>query len=567
MRTENNCSSKIDYSHKGIDLTNKIIDYCSRNQLIGNANVILESIPLKNFSKMTMQVAGKEYYKLIGNINKSLHSDTIKSQEFCNSIRKIIIEQARNLRSDDNKDYSSLIKNSKSIDAKNDSLCEAISLKVKNKSIDEKSIKKIDEIIKNAKKTMSNEEFKSTLLEAQVLVLSCRNKTVYEKINKVLVPYIETKDQYPQSVDFEKKNIDSNSQLVHKNADVSLLDKKNLFVGKETKNTILEESPSIIPEEKAIQHKVSDKTPDVSFSNTFYASTQYNAQLEKNNIKLKNDEFIERMSRSKVEPTKQKNRAFFEKINEQLNGLLTKKNKLKQLNSSEQEPEFQKILASHTIEEAIKIKLVFNKISDRSLNLIEGKIKKKFKELTLSKNPELFEEEMINAQKTLKKYDNELVCNKLNVIINKYLDKYDSYIRESKSPMARIYFAINSVSNLQDITSRKFNEFKMAIIDGFKREPIENIEKYSSDLMRKISNGTHQNIAKKINDFIEIHSMDRINELKGDKKISVESTPELLEPQKNIDTEELMKEISLKKIISHVFNRIINNIRTLFSRN
>ncbi|WP_273804491.1 hypothetical protein [Providencia rettgeri] len=263
----------------------------------------------------------------------------------------------------------------------------------------------------------------------------------------------------------------------------------------------------------------------------------------------------------------QKKGAVSEKINDFINELLPNKNKSNQLKSSEKEPEFQKILASHTIEEAIKIKVVFNEISVRSLNLIESKIKAKFNELKSSKTPELFEREMFNAQEILKKYDNKLVCEKINKIINKYLDEHELYIRENKSPISRFWYAVNSVFGLQDITPRKFNEFKMAIRDDFKKEPIENIEKYSSDLVRKISNYTHENIAKKINDFITTHLIDRINELKGDEKLSDTSKAELLEPKENVTTEELLKEVSLKKIISHVFNRVINNIRRFFVRN
>lgn len=244
-----------------------------------------------------------------------------------------------------------------------------------------------------------------------------------------------------------------------------------------------------------------------------------------------------------------------------------KEKQLNQSGLSEKKTEFQKILPHHTIEEAIKIKVVFNKISERSLNLIEAKIKERFNELKSSETPEIFEIEMLNMQGILKKHDNELVCKKIDKIINKYLDKHELFIRRSKSSISRIWYAINSVSKLQGVTPRKFNEFKMAIIDDFKKEPIENIEKHASDLKQRISDYTHENIAKMVNDFIDTHSIDRINELKSDEKLSVTSKTELLEPKGNVATEALLKEVSLKKIVSHIFNRVINNIRRLFSRN
>ncbi|EPL9570551.1 hypothetical protein MMK73_002633 [Providencia rettgeri] len=281
----------------------------------------------------------------------------------------------------------------------------------------------------------------------------------------------------------------------------------------------------------------------------------------------KNDEIIENMEHCEGTNVEQKKGAVREKINDFINELLPNKNKSNQLNSSEKEPKSQKILDEHTIEEAIKLKVPFDEISKKSLSLIEAKIYKKFEEMKLSHHPESFEVELLNAQEILKKYDNEIVNKKINTIINRYLDEYQLYIRENKSPISRIWYAINSVSKLQDVTPRKLNEFKMAIIDDFKKEPIENIEKYSSDLVRKISSYTHENIAKKVNDFITTHSIDRINELKRDEKFSVARKTELLEPKENVTTEELLKEVSLKKIISHVFKRVINNIRRFFSRN
>ncbi|UPS63647.1 hypothetical protein [Providencia rettgeri] len=559
MSLEKYGSGKIDYSRSGIDLTNKIIGYCSSHQLIGSADVLLGNYFHNNISKIIVQVDAKKYYKLIGNINKSLHSESIKSQDFCDDIRSIIIEHAKKLRPNDNKDYSSLIKKSKDINTKKHSLCEAISLKVKNKSIDEKSIKKIDEIVRNVKKVMLNEEFKSTLLEAQVLALSCRSKTVYEMINKVLAPHIETKEQYQHPVG-------SNTQLVQQNAETSRADKDKLL---ESKGNI-----PVTPEETMIHNEVSDETKKGGTLEQGLTSYVYDSDLSNQELKeivpieinSINNESIEKMEHRKGRVDKLNIAVVRDKINSITKGAI-RKNKLSQLEPSEEEPKFQKILSSHSIEESIKIKLPFNRISIRSLSLIESKIKSRFNKLKSSETPELFEKEMFDAQEILKKYDNKLVCEKINNIIDKYLDKHELYIRKNNSPNSRICYAINSVFELQDITQRKLDEFKMAIIDCLKKEPIEDILNSSSDLMRKVSRYTHKNIADKVNVFINDYSMDRVKELNRNEKFSVASKIELLEPEKNRDMEELMKDMSLKKIISHVFSRMINNIRKLFSKN
>lgn len=336
---------------------------------------------------------------------------------------------------------------------------------------------------------------------------------------------------------------------------------------KESENYFIKPTEQQISTKKIKQRKatldkvVTQKLYDGDLSNNLIKKT---ALIE---CDAKNDVIIEKMDHCEGVIDKLKSKLIGEKVNSFINGVSIIKNKLNQLNSSEEEPKFQKILSSHTIEEAIKIKVIFDGISDRSLDLIESKIRAKFNELKSSENPERFEKEMFNVQEILKKYDNELVCKKIDNIINKYLDKHEVYIRESKSPISRIWCAINSVSLLQDITPRKFNEFKMAITGYLKEEPIEDIQESSKKLRDKISSYTHENIAEKVNDFIEVYSIDRVSELKGCEKFSIESKTDLLQPKENIDTEELMKSLSLKKIISHLFNRVINNIRKIFSKN
>lgn len=328
-----------------------------------------------------------------------------------------------------------------------------------------------------------------------------------------------------------------------------------------TEKPIYTQEIKIEPRKDTLDKVVTRKECDDDFSNN---STKKNTSIEGD---TKNDVTIEKTEPCEGMIDNLKNEVVGEKVNIFTSGLSIIKNKLNHRNSSEKEPKPQRILPSHTIGEAIEIKVIFNGISDRSLNLIKSKIKARFNELKLSENPELFEKEMFNAQGILKKYDNELVCEKINNIINKYLYKNEVYIRENKSPISRFWYAIRSMNSLQDITPHKFNEFKMAIIDCLKDEPIEKIEGYSLELKKNISRFTHKNISEKVNDFITVYSGDRVNELKGYEKISVENKPELLQPKENIDTEELMKSLSLKKIISHVFKRVINNVRKFFSKN
>lgn len=287
--------------------------------------------------------------------------------------------------------------------------------------------------------------------------------------------------------------------------------------------------------------------------------------------------FKKNMDSIKVQVSEMKSHTVSEKINKVINACLTKENQSNQSASNEvkneagnkvaTDPKFSRIRSSHTIEEAILLKVVFNGISQQSLNKIETKIKNKLKEMISSQTPELFEREMLNAQSILKKYDNEVVCEEINKIINKYLDKYERFICEGKTPLNRICYAIQSVEKLQSITPRKLNEFKMAIIDSFKYQPIESIDAHSEYLIEVVFKYTHENIKQEINGFIELYAIDRAKELKGDKQYHIESNRELLNVQRDPNAEELMETISVKKIFSHLFSRLINNIRKIFSRN
>lgn len=194
-------TQKIDYSQKGKNLTGEIAAYLSRHIAINGDERLSKSLFIDSLSQVKIASDGKEYCRLIGCLNTLINHDKKLSRIFCDSIRRVIIQQAGPVKLEDNNDYSNVIKNSKSIDTKKHSLSEAIVLKEKNKSITDGSIKKINEIILKSQKEMLGEAFQSTLLEAQVLALSCRSKAVYEEINKILEKYITVNSQGSLSIE------------------------------------------------------------------------------------------------------------------------------------------------------------------------------------------------------------------------------------------------------------------------------------------------------------------------------------------------------------------------------
>ncbi|WP_323086819.1 hypothetical protein, partial [Providencia alcalifaciens] len=159
-----------------------------------------------------------------------------------------------------------------------------------------------------------------------------------------------------------------------------------------TEKPIYTQEIKIEPRKDTLDKVVTRKECDDDFSNN---STKKNTSIEGD---TKNDVTIEKTEPCEGMIDNLKNEVVGEKVNIFTSGLSIIKNKLNHRNSSEKEPKPQRILPSHTVGDAIEIKVIFNGISDRSLNLIKSKIKARFNELKLSENPELFEKEMFNAQ-------------------------------------------------------------------------------------------------------------------------------------------------------------------------
>ncbi|MDX4945703.1 MULTISPECIES: hypothetical protein [Providencia] len=548
---------------------------------------------------------GKGYYKYIGKLNAALNHPNIKSTTFCDNIRRVIIQQAEPIRTADNRCYLKRfsIKKicTKAINVEKNSLCEAILLKVKNTSIDDKSIEKIEKIVNRAKSSMSNKNFQSTLLEAQVLALTCRNKNVYEKINQVLVLYIEIRPQQPQAFVRECVNLSSQSVQQNKKVTIPSCDKERSL------NGIQEEIKLTAPEEIVVQHHTNNTPLSSEFNDGSYSSSQGDKRdtLElainrvKKNIdvisdlsskikkedtlvqaisrKINNndlskeslmkisgkltsiksshtkDEFIARMNQCKDIIAKLKSELVREKINKIINEYLTEGSQ-STLSEQETEPSFSRIYFHHSIAESIECKIKFNGISSKSLSKIEDKIKAKFNEVKSSKTPEMFEKEMLEAQSILKKYDNDVVCKKIDEIINKYLDRYYVVIKENYSPISRIWSAVRSVSGLQEITPRKLDEFKAAIIDSFKFQSIEFIESHQCELKRKVSKYIDGNIEKKFIEVIEQCANYRRRELKESYQYDT-SEPKNLFPK--FQEVKPIEQTSIKEIFSHLYKRFI----------
>lgn len=219
-------AQNIDYFNKGKELVDKVFTHCGNYKTKDNDEVESKAIFLGYLSQVKTDCGGKAHYKLVGVLNGHLNNENIKSKKFCDSIRNIIIQQAEPIRIEDNRCYlkTFLIKKicPKAINVEKNSLCEAILFKVKNTSIDDKSIEKIEKIVNRDKSSMSNKNFQSTLLEAQVLAITCRNKNVYEKINQVLKKYTVIDNQNIKAVasnsgDSKKSNTQHDNSVSTKN--------------------------------------------------------------------------------------------------------------------------------------------------------------------------------------------------------------------------------------------------------------------------------------------------------------------------------------------------------------
>lgn len=266
--------------------------------------------------------------------------------------------------------------------------------------------------------------------------------------------------------------------------------------------------------------------------------------------------FKKSMDDLKFQVSEMKSQTVREKINKVISECLLTESQLNQstLHEIEPEPTFKRIRFYHSIEEAILCKIAFNTISSKSLSKIEAKIQARFNEVMSSKTPEMFEKEMVEAKSILKKYDNEVVCKKIDEIINKYLDRYYVVIKENYSPISRIWSAVRSVSGLQEITPRKLDEFKAAIIDSFKFQSIEFIESHQCELKRKVSKYIDGNIEEKFIEVIEQCANDRRRELKESYQYDT-SEPKNLFPK--FQEVKPIEQTSIKEIFSHLYKRFI----------
>ncbi|MEY1577844.1 hypothetical protein AB7Z98_03080 [Providencia manganoxydans] len=358
---------------KGGVLFDKIVSYCNNSEIRTKSETESKAIFLGRLHQVKIACHGKEYYKLIGILNGCLNHEGIKSKTFCDKIRRIIIQEAEPVRLEDEKYYSSNIplgnKKGKVICTSSNPFEGVISLNIKRKDIKQKHLDEIDRIAKN---WMSDDRCGSILLEAQVLALSCRSKTVYEKIKTVLEKYMVVDTPQSQPIEQAQPIVSKVSHSVGASIQPSCdeIPKKAENSGGEIDyliNDILSqvENKKILTEEKKyIKSKIKEWESKLDKENRHIdlMILKVCLELKVNEGILSEDNFNE----------------IYKIIQQRLNKLAASKNTILEKIKSKVSGEF-KITEEDTIWDAIFKKIKQGSISDNSLSIILDKIQEMYK--------------------------------------------------------------------------------------------------------------------------------------------------------------------------------------------
>lgn len=401
---------------------------------------------------------GKGYYKYIGKLNGALNHPDIQSRTFCDSIREIIIQQAEPVRLADDNYYSgktSFIKKKKQmVDAEKKPFYAVISLNKKRKDIKQEHI---DEIYRIAEKFKTNQNWESIRLEAQVLALSCRCKTVYEKIKAVLEKYrvVDAPQSQPiaqvQSQPIVNTASHSAKGSTQPSSDESL--KKTANSGGDIDcliNDILSqvENKKILTEEKKyIKHKIKEweSKLDKEDRHIEIMALKSCLELKVDEGTLTEDNFheIDKIIQQRLDKLEKSKNTFLNKVKSKMSG------------------EF-KITEEDTIWDAIFKKIKQGSISDDSLLIISNKIQKMYETESYGYSEYQLREILdsllaYEGDPTLKA---DLVIEKVKPRIEDTLSKVSKYVAFNGQRSESVKKILEQMKGCERITENRESHFK-----------------------------------------------------------------------------------------------------------
>lgn len=450
---------KVDYPSsltKGEVLSNGILSCCYNSKFRTKSETESKVIFLGRLHQVKIVCHGKEYYKLIGILNDCLNHEGIKSKTFCDKIRRIIIQEAEPVRLEDEKYYSSNIplgnKKGKATCTGSNPFEGVVSLNIKRKDIKQKHLDEIDRIAKN---WMSDDRWGSILLEAQVLALSCRSKTVYEKIKTALEKYMVVDTPQSQPIEQAQPIVSKVSHSVGASIQPSCdeIPKKAENSGGEIDyliNDILSqvENKKILTEEKKyIKNKIKEWESKLDKENRHIdlMILKVCLELKVNEGILSEDNFNE-----------------IDKIIQQrLNKLAASKNTILEKIKSKVSGGF-KITEEDTIWDAIFKKIKQGSISDNSLSIILDKIQEMYK----AKSYGYSEFKLGEVLNNLLVYKNnpalkaDLVIEKVKPIIEDALSKVSKYVAFNGQRSESVKKILEQMKGCEKITEKRESHFK-----------------------------------------------------------------------------------------------------------
>ncbi|MDV5227527.1 hypothetical protein RZ760_016480 [Providencia rettgeri] len=521
---------------KGKVLSNRIFDYCYNSKFKTESETESKAIFLGRLHQVKIDCDGKEYCKLIGILNDSLNNEGIKSKPFCDEIRRIIIQEADPVRLEDKKYYSSNIllgnKKGKATCTGSNPFEGDISLNVKRKDIKQEHLDKIDKI---AEKYKTDENWESIRLEAQVLALSCRSNTVYEKIKTVLEKYIVVDTLQSQPIVSKASHsvgasIQPSCDEIPKKAENSDCEIDCLI------NDILSqvENKKILTEEKKyIKNKIKEWESKLDKGNRHIELMALKSclELKADEGALTEDNFneIDKIIQQRLDKLEKSKNTFWDKVKSKVSGKF-------------------KITEDDTIWDSIFKKVQKGSISDDSLSMLSNKIQEMYE----TKSYGYFEYQLGEVLNNLLVYKGDptlkadRVIEKVKPIIEDALSNVSKYVAFNGQRNECAKEILKQMKGCEKITEKRESHFKNFVENMLcNNEPNRaEVNVFSWFLKDQIALYTIEPLQQKLQGIVENFAKKRKSELE---EIERKKTEELAKKEaENLTIQQAKEERTLQ---------------------